>query len=227
MRKSLVITQLQRAVPAAWDNLLVPAVFVAMVLIFYLLDARYLSSANVLNIMNQVSVLMVVTVAASLVIFTGGFDLSAGSVVALTGVVASLAIEHTDSVAAGLLAGIGAGTLVGAVNGFFVGYLGVSPLIVTLGTLNMARGLALILAGGSAIYNFPAWFTDLGTSRILGIPASVRRRARRFSDPCISCAIYDVRRQPVRHRRQHAGCASIRHQRPLRPLHNIRHCRMR
>jgi ribose/xylose/arabinose/galactoside ABC-type transport system permease subunit len=170
MQKSLFIAQAQRAVPAAWDNLLVPAVFVAMVLIFYLLDARYLSSANVLNIMNQVSVLMVVTVAASLVIFTGGFDLSAGSVVALTGVVASLAIEHTDSVAAGLLAGIGAGTLVGAVNGLFVGYLGVSPLIVTLGTLNMARGLALILAGGSAIYNFPAWFTDLGTSRILGIP---------------------------------------------------------
>src|SRR3954466_69220 len=155
MRKSRFITQAQRAVPAAWDSLLVPAVFVAMVLTFYLLDARYLSSANVLNIMNQVSVLMVVTVAASLVIFTGGFDLSAGSVVALTGVAASLTVGITDSVALGLLAGVIAGAFVGAINGFFVGYLGVSPLIVTLGTLNVARGLALILAGGSAIYNFP------------------------------------------------------------------------
>jgi ribose transport system permease protein len=134
------------------------------------MDARYLSSANVLNIMNQVSILMVVTIAASLVIFTGGFDLSAGSVVALTGVAASLAVGYTDSVALGLLTGIITGGLVGALNGFFVGYLGVSPLIVTLGTLNMARGLALILAGGSAIYSFPAWFTDLGTSRVFGLP---------------------------------------------------------
>ena len=164
------MTKAQRAIPSDWNQLIVPAVFVAMVLIFYVLDARYLSSANVLNIMNQVSILMVVTVAASLVIFTGGFDLSAGSVVALTGVVASLAIEYTDSVILGLVAGILAGGLAGALNGFFVGYLGVSPLIVTLGTLNMARGLALILAGGSAIYNFPAWFTDLGTSRVLGLP---------------------------------------------------------
>jgi ribose/xylose/arabinose/galactoside ABC-type transport system permease subunit len=164
------MTRSRRAMPGDWDRFIVPAVFVSMILIFYTLDSRYLSSANVLNIMNQVSILMVVTVAASLVIFTGGFDLSAGSVVALTGVAASLTVGITDSVALGLLAGVIAGAFVGAINGFFVGYLGVSPLIVTLGTLNVARGLALILAGGSAIYNFPAWFTDLGTSRVLGLP---------------------------------------------------------
>ena len=164
------MTRSRQAIPADWGQFIVPAVFALMVLIFYAMNARYLSSANVLNIMNQVSILMVVTIAASLVIFTGGFDLSAGSVVALTGVVASLTVGYTDSVALGLFAGIVAGGLVGAFNGFFVGYLGVSPLIVTLGTLNMARGLALILAGGSAIYSFPAWFTDLGTSRVLGLP---------------------------------------------------------
>lgn len=164
------MTRSRQAIPADWGQFIVPAVFALMVLIFYAMNARYLSSANVLNIMNQVSILMVVTIAASLVIFTGGFDLSAGSVVALTGVVASLTVGYTDSVALGLFAGIVAGGLVGALNGFFVGYLGVSPLIVTLGTLNMARGLALILAGGSAIYSFPAWFTDLGTSRVLGLP---------------------------------------------------------
>ncbi|MBX3550973.1 MAG: ABC transporter permease [Pseudolabrys sp.] len=150
--------------------LIVPAVFAVMVLTFWSIDSRYLSSANLLNIMNQVSIMMVVTVAASLVIFTGGFDLSAGAVVALSGVAASLAIEYTDSVVIALLAGVAMGMLVGAANGFFVGYCGVSPLIVTLGALNIARGLALILAGGSAMYNFPTWFTDLGTSRVLGVP---------------------------------------------------------
>ena len=179
------MTRSRRAMPGDWDRFIVPAVFVSMILIFYTLDSRYLSSANVLNIMNQVSILMVVTVAASLVIFTGGFDLSAGSVVALTGVAASLTVEITDSVALGLLAGVIAGAFVGAINGFFVGYLGVSPLIVTLGTLNMARGLALILAGGSAIYNFPAWFTDLGTSRVLRASIAVRHCARRLPDLCV------------------------------------------
>ena len=150
--------------------LIVPAVFAAMVLAFWVLDHRYLSAVNLLNIMNQVSIMMVVAVAASLVIFTGGFDLSAGSVVALSGVVASLTIDHTDSIAVALIAGIAIGAVVGAANGFFVGYCGVSPLIVTLGAMNVARGVALILAGGSAIYSFPAWFTDVGASRPFGIP---------------------------------------------------------
>jgi ribose transport system permease protein len=153
-----------------WDQFIVPVVLVAIILTFYSLDQKFLSATNVLNILSQVSILMVVTVGASLVIFTGGFDLSAGSVVALTGVVAALVVEHTDSVSLGLIAGIVAGLAVGAANGFFVGYLGVSPLIVTLGALNVARGLALVIAGGTAIYSFPAWFTDFGTSRLFGLP---------------------------------------------------------
>jgi ribose/xylose/arabinose/galactoside ABC-type transport system permease subunit len=79
-------------------------------------------------------------------------------------------VDHTGSVPLALCAGIAAGLVVGAFNGFFVGYLGVSTLIVTLGTLNIGRGLALVLAGGSAVYSFPAWYTDFGTSRLLGIP---------------------------------------------------------
>jgi ribose transport system permease protein len=158
------------AVLRQWDQLIVPVVLVAVILTFYSLDQKFLSPTNVLNILSQVSILMVVTVAASLVIFTGGFDLSAGSVVALTGVVAALVVEHTDSVSLGLMAGIVTGVAVGAANGFFVGYLGVSPLIVTLGALNVARGLALVIAGGSAIYSFPTWFTDFGTSRLFGVP---------------------------------------------------------
>ena len=153
-----------------WDQLIAPVVFVVLVLTFYSLDPKFLSLTNVLNILSQVSILMVVTVAASLVIFTGGFDLSAGSVVALTGVVAALVVDQTSNVPLALCAGILSGLIVGAFNGFFVGYLGVSTLIVTLGTLNIGRGLALVLAGGSAIYSFPAWYTDFGTSQLFGIP---------------------------------------------------------
>ncbi len=154
-----------------WDKIIVPVIFVFIILVFYSIDAKFLSATNLLNIMSQASILMVVTVAASLVIFTGGFDLSAGAVVALTGVVAALVVEHTDSVSLALTFGVLTGLLVGAGNGFVVGYLGVSPLIVTLGALNIGRGIALVIAGGTAVYSFPSWYTDFGTLRIFGIPS--------------------------------------------------------
>lgn len=153
-----------------WDQAVVPAIFLIMVLVFYAIDPNYLSATNIINVLNQVSILAVVTVGASIVIFVGGFDLSAGAVVALSGVVGALIVEATGSVALAVAAGIGAGFLVGLVNGIVVGYLNVSPLIVTLGSLNMSKGLALILSGGAAVYSFPFSYTDFGTSRFLGLP---------------------------------------------------------
>lgn len=153
-----------------WDQLIVPVVFVVVVLVFFVLDNKMLSGANITNIANQVSILAVVTIGASFVIFVGGFDLSAGAVVALAGVIGAMVVDQTDSVWLAVMAGVGTGLFVGLVNGFFVGYLNVSPLIVTLGALNICRGLALVLADGAAIYSFPPWFTEIGTARIAGVP---------------------------------------------------------
>jgi ribose transport system permease protein len=153
-----------------WDTAIVPLTFVAMILTFWALDPNYLSGTNVINVLNQVSILAVVTIGASIVIFTGGFDLSAGAIVALSGVTGALVMEQTGCVPLAVAAGIGVGVLVGLVNGVFVGYLGVSPLIVTLGALNICRGLALLLSGGSPIYSFPFSYTGFGTSRFLEIP---------------------------------------------------------
>jgi ribose transport system permease protein len=153
-----------------WDRAVVPLIFLVMVLAFFAADPNYLSATNIINVLNQVSILSVVAVGASVVIFAGGFDLSAGAVVALAGVVGALTVEQTGSVPLAVAAGIGAGAVVGLLNGFVVGYLNVSPLIVTLGSLNMARGLALIFSGGTAIYSFPFSYTDFGTSRLFGLP---------------------------------------------------------
>ncbi|MGC2777315.1 MAG: ABC transporter permease [Bradyrhizobium sp.] len=154
-----------------WDKVVVPIIFLVTIVLFYAIDPKVLSPVNILNVMSQASILMVVGVAASLVIFVGGFDLSAGAVVALAGVAAALVVDKTGSVPMGIAAGLLAGVAVGAANGFWVGYINVSPLIVTLGALNIGRGLALIVAGGSAIYSFPSWYSDFGTSRLAGIPS--------------------------------------------------------
>jgi ribose transport system permease protein len=153
-----------------WDQFVVPVVFLVLVLGFYLIDPKVLSGSNVSNVLTQVSILAVVTVGASVVIFGGGFDLSAGAVVALTGVVAAMIVEATNSVWLGVAAGIALGGFIGAVNGAIVGYLNVSPLIVTLGALNVCRGLALVLAHDGPIYSFPSWFMDAAASRVMGIP---------------------------------------------------------
>lgn len=153
-----------------WDAAVVPFVFLAMMAVFHAIDPNYLSAANIINVLNQFPILAMVTLGASIVIFTGGFDLSAGAVVALSGVVGAIVVDETGSVAQAVIMGIGSGLLVGLANGFFVGYLGVSPLIVTLGALNICRGLALILSGGTPVYSFPPSYTDLSTERLFGIP---------------------------------------------------------
>ena len=163
-------TALGERILREWDAAVVPLIFVAMLAVFYSLDANFLSKTNIVNVLNQVSILAVVTLGASIVIFTGGFDLSAGAVVALSGVIGALVVDETGSVAQAVAVGIGGGVLVGLVNGFFVGYLHVSPLIVTLGALNICRGLALLLSGGSPVYSFPLSYTAFGTSRFLDLP---------------------------------------------------------
>jgi len=164
-------------------------VFLAAVLGFFLVDPNVLSATNMQNVLTQVSILAIVTVGASVVVFSGGFDLSAGAIVALTGVVAALIVEQFSSVWWGVAGGVLLGTVIGAVNGAVVGYLRVSPLIVTLGMLNICRGLALLLAHDGPVYSFPSWFMDLGARSIIGVPVLA----------CVAVAVFLVVAFLLRH----------------------------
>jgi len=100
------VSLVKRAVKQ-WDQLVVPFVFVVMVMVFFAIDSKTLSANNLTNVMTQVSILAVVTIGASLVVFSGGFDLSAGAVVALSSVAAAIIVEHTGYVSLGIATGIG------------------------------------------------------------------------------------------------------------------------
>lgn len=137
-----------------------------------LMSDRFISSANVSNILLQASVLAVVTIGMTYVVIGGGFDLSVGSVVALAGCVAAEVM-----LSAGLFAGVIAGTLsgvaVGVVNGYVIARIGVSPFITTLGTMVLVRGVVLLMTGGSPVVGeegLPQAFVDFGTGRLYGIP---------------------------------------------------------
>lgn len=114
---------------------------------------------------------MLLAVGMTLVIALGGIDLSVGSVMALSGAVAALLMtEHGQSVPVGVLAALGVALLVGAINGALVSYASVQPIIVTLVTLVMGRGLAQALTQDQKIrFEIPA-FEFIGNGTVLGLP---------------------------------------------------------
>jgi ribose transport system permease protein len=155
-----------------FDKLLVPVLFVVLMVVLSILSEPFLSVGNMLNVFQQLSILMIVSAGMTVVIIGGGFDLSVGSVVALSGSLAALVMVQYGLVA-GIVAGLAVGVVAGLVNGTMVAKLNVSPFIATLGTLVIARGLALGITGGSAIYNLPKQFAFFGTGQVWGIPVPV------------------------------------------------------
>jgi L-arabinose transport system permease protein len=103
----------------------------------------------------------------------GDFDLSIGSVVACAGVLAAVVMTRTDSMALGILAGLGLGSVVGYVNGFVVARLKINALITTLATMQVVRGLGFIISDGKAVGIGKEEFFALGNSSLQGIPTPV------------------------------------------------------
>jgi len=123
----------------------------------------FLTSANLLNVARQISINGILAVGVTLVLLTGGVDLSLGSVVALAGVVAaSLAHPGDYPVLVPIAAGVLTGALCGGANGLMVTRGRIPSFIATLGMMTAARGLALVVSNGRPISNLSPAFTRLG-----------------------------------------------------------------
>lgn len=103
----------------------------------------------------------------------GDFDLSIGSIVACAGVLTAVVMNQTGSITLGVLAGLGSGALVGALNGYVVARLRINALITTLATMQIVRGFGFIVSGGKAVGIGREEFFSLGNSAPLGIPTPV------------------------------------------------------
>lgn len=112
---------------------------------------NFLTTQNLLNVLQQMSIIGVVALGMSFVILTAGIDLSVGAVLALTGIIFSLLLKENVSPVLALVIAVVAGGGVGLVNGLVSTTLNVQPFVVTLATLAIAQGLALSLAGGQQI----------------------------------------------------------------------------
>ncbi len=135
------------------------------------LEPRFFTGANLLNVLRQSSIIGVISLGMTVVILTGGIDLSVGSVLSLSVLFAASAsktgLPAPVAWACALLAGAG----LGWVNGFGVSRLRLPPFIVTLGMMGFARGLSFIYTGGAPITGFAPLFRLPGTGVFAGIPA--------------------------------------------------------
>lgn len=141
--------------------------------LFLTLTTRsFLTSTNLLNVLRQSSFVLLLGIAQTFIIISGGVDLSVGTGLSLSGCIAALVMLRFG-IYPGIAAGIATGVALGLVNGFLVYELRMPPIIATLGTMTIAGGLSLYSTGGAIIFGLPKQFMYLGQGYISVIPIPV------------------------------------------------------
>ena len=175
--------------PADWLKLgfvrlgVLPFLLIIALIVFTSLSDNFLTGRNLMNVARQSTYLTMVAMGQMLALLTGGFDLSVGTIIALTSVVSALAMSTAFaampemvalSIALGMLAGLAAGMMIGVINGTAVAMFNVPPFIMTLGMASVGFGVALSLTGGVPVYGMPdAYSSTFGFGRLFGIPAPI------------------------------------------------------
>jgi len=156
------------------QNLILLLILVSVSLVLSLGSQNFSSGYNILNILRQVSLTVLSASVVTLVMISGGLDLSIGGVLALAGVAAARLSVAGLPLPLAFAAGILIGIVSGALNGSLIIATGIPPVIATLGTMYISRGLAYILSGGSAVVNgLPNSFGFVGETHFGPLPLLV------------------------------------------------------
>jgi len=146
------------------------AILTLLLLLAYSLDPAFLSPSTQLELSTHAFELALLALPMSFIIISGGIDLSIGATMALSAVVLGLLFESGAPMWLAAIAAIATGTSAGLINGIFVSFIRVHPLIVTLATMAAFRGLAEGITLGRPISGFPDDFTWWGTGALVGLP---------------------------------------------------------
>lgn len=156
----------------AYREVVILLVLVVVCAAFYFIQPgevnRFLTIDNWRVIAVNISTDALMVVGMTLIIIAGGFDLSVGSTVALGGIIACKLMVGGTPIPVAITAGLLGGAAVGAVNGFIITKVGVNPLIATLGTMIIVRGLCLVAVQASPVTGLPPAFAKLGDALHLG-----------------------------------------------------------
>lgn len=143
---------------------------VLLMLAFTILSPYFFSTQNFSNILTQSAITIVVASGATLIIASGGIDLSVGSVLCLSGILMAMSIKTGIPAWLSIIICLSSGALMGAINGFMIGIVKITPLIATLASLSVFRALAYIITNARPIYGFPMSIRIFGTGHLGPIP---------------------------------------------------------
>ncbi|HHS9744868.1 TPA: ABC transporter permease [Raoultella ornithinolytica] len=144
-----------------------------IIITFSFLSPVFFTIPNLLNILQQSSINALIALGMTLVIISGGIDLSVGPTAALSAVLGATMMVAGVPVPLAILATLGIGAICGVFSGSLVAYAGLQPFIVTLGGLSLFRAVALIYTGGNPVFGIPTEFRSLINSEIFGIPTPI------------------------------------------------------
>jgi len=144
-------------------------ILILMWLLLSLLSPYFFTASNLWEITLQTAVIGIIAAGQTLVILSGGIDLSVGSVFACAGIAGGLVFQATGNLWLTLAATLLTGAALGSLNGLFISQLRVPPFIATLGMLGMARGLALILSRGIPIFGLSTEYLWIGQGKLFDL----------------------------------------------------------
>ena len=149
------------------------AILIVFVIAMSLLTERFLTFKNLTNVGRQLSFNAIISVAMTMVIISGGIDLSVGGTVALAGCVCARIIADSGQILPAVLAALAIGTAVGLFNGILIACTNIAPFIITLSSLSVAKGMTLVFTNASPIPLSNEGFKALGRSSFYSVPTPI------------------------------------------------------
>jgi ribose transport system permease protein len=146
---------------------------IGLMALITVIEPNFATANNLYLVSRQIALTAIIALGVFFVILTGGIDLSIGSIVGLSGFLCGLAMAAGVPPVLAVVVGLLTGAAVGAVNGAIVAFVGVTPFIVTLGMLGVARGAVLVIKHGDSVREIPRSFIDAGNGSVAGISVPV------------------------------------------------------
>lgn len=147
--------------------------FLSLIILFIALtiaSPNFFTSTNLSSVVRQTAVINIMALGMTMIMINGGIDLSVGAILAMGGLMGTMAMEKGSSIPVGVLVGVVTGLGCGLANGLMITQLRVQPFIVTLGTLGIYRGTTLMISNGLPVHHIPQQFSYLGEGNLLGVP---------------------------------------------------------
>ena len=145
-------------------------ILIVLSVLIQLKNPIFLTYSNIIDVCRNTSYTLVIAVGMTFVLIAKGLDLSVGSLMALGGLISSLAMFYGVPILLAVLLGLLVGAAVGVVNAFCIVKLNIPAMIATLGSMYMARGLVLVITKGSPVFPLPEAFGNFGKGYFLGVP---------------------------------------------------------